>query len=189
VPCPCSNHPGSLRCHAAAQALPRCQGGGTGRALGSAPASLSYGRAQAGQAQLHGERCLLTPSPEFRPRSRTCLGREVPEAVPSSWAARPPHRAPVCRGQARLLAALSAHLCKNMLHLSLLVPEALYLLRDPGVLLQLLQSCPLTVEVGAAKEKNKKNQQNMTKEAFGPDPIRHADQQGSPRTPSRRLAR
>lgn len=61
----------------------------------------------------------------------------------------------------------SSHLSENVPHLGLLVPEALYLLGDPGVLLQLLQSCPLAVQVGAAEGKKERN---VAQEASGPDP-------------------
>lgn len=117
---------------------------GTGRALGSTP---DHG--QGWPSCTASPACPPSPSPGFR------LWSWAQSLACSSIAAQ------TCWGWRQLLPTLSSHLSKNVLHLSLLVTEALYLLGDPGVLLQLLQSCPLTVEVGAAEEE--KNPQNVTR--------------------------
>lgn len=46
------------------------------------------------------------------------------------------------------------HLCENVLHLRLLVSEALDFLANAWVLLQFLQGRPFTVQIGAGNEKS-----------------------------------
>lgn len=46
------------------------------------------------------------------------------------------------------------HLCENVLHLRLLVSEALDFLANAWVLLQFLHGRPFTVQIGAGNEKS-----------------------------------